>query len=175
MEIRPYTYRGLPFLVASNGDIYIEGRDVLYSDGRVRHYPRRKIPQNPVRDYQYITVSLQQITINIRVNRLVAFAYPEVCGEYFEGAEANHLDENHFNNDCSNLRWVTRKENVNWGTATERRKQKVSKQVLCVETGVVYPSYQQARIQMGHPKSTCIRDVCLGRQKTAYGYHWRYV
>lgn len=46
-----------------------------------------------------------------------------------------------------------------------------SKQVLCIETGEVYPSaaYVEKNIISG------VRDVIKGKQLTAGGYHWRYL
>ena len=46
-----------------------------------------------------------------------------------------------------------------------------SKPVVCVETGVVYPSQLAAEKATGF---TGIHKVCRGRQYTAGGYHWRY-
>ncbi len=45
------------------------------------------------------------------------------------------------------------------------------KPVICVETGVVYPSQLAAEKATGF---TGIHKVCRGRQYTAGGYHWRY-
>lgn len=46
--------------------------------------------------------------------RWIALTYPElVQNEYFEGAEIDHIDTDPTNNHPSNLRWVTRKENMN--------------------------------------------------------------
>ena len=45
------------------------------------------------------------------------------------------------------------------------------KPVVCVETGVVYPSQLAAEKATGF---TGIHKVCRGRQYTAGGYHWRY-
>lgn len=46
--------------------------------------------------------------------RWVAITFPElVQGEYFEGAEIDHIDGDKLNNHPSNLRWVTHKENMN--------------------------------------------------------------
>ena len=59
------------------------------------------------------------------IHRLVAFAFPEICGEWFEGAEVNHLDENPLNNTPANLRWTTHRDNNLWGTKIERQRQKM--------------------------------------------------
>lgn len=70
----------------------------------------------------YHTVHLLNNTC--RINRLVAFAFPEICGEYFDGAVANHLDEDVENDLAENIRWCSHKENINWGTAMRRAEQK---------------------------------------------------
>ena len=44
-------------------------------------------------------------------HRLVALSFPEICGEYFEGAEVDHLDNDRENNSPFNLQFVTKEEN----------------------------------------------------------------
>ena len=48
-----------------------------------------------------------------RVNRLVAEAFPEICGELFEGCHVDHIDTNRKNNNANNLSCVTPRENKN--------------------------------------------------------------
>ena len=48
------------------------------------------------------------------------------------------------------------------------------KKVLCVETGIVYDSCGEAGRKTNINKK-CISSVCIGKQKTAGGYHWMYV
>ncbi len=44
----------------------------------------------------------------------IALTYPELVeNEYFEGAEIDHKDTDRLNNHPSNLRWVTRRDNLN--------------------------------------------------------------
>ena len=48
----------------------------------------------------------------------------------------------------------------------------ISKEVMCVETGIIYPSayeaQRQTEIDSGH-----IRACCIGTRITAGGYHWK--
>lgn len=46
------------------------------------------------------------------VHRLVAFAFPEICGEYFDGADIDHKDTDPTNNRAENLHWVTKSGNM---------------------------------------------------------------
>lgn len=92
--------------------------------------------------------------------------------------ECNHKDENPENCIVSNLEWISHKNNINYGTHTERMKKNMtgpykSKPVLCVETGVVYPSAKEAGRQTVVHRTTIIK-CCRGKQNTAGGYHWQY-
>jgi len=51
-----------------------------------------------------------------------------------------------------------------------------SKQIRCVETGVVYSSARDAGRQLGNPKLySGISNVLRGRVEKAGGYHWEYL
>ena len=70
--------------------------------------------------------------------------------------------------------------NTNHGTRIERiseaqrnRKDR-SKPVMCIETGIVYPSINEASRKTGANRQT-IADVCNKKLKTAGGYHWKFV
>ena len=49
----------------------------------------------------------------IEVHRIVAKAFPEICGEWFSGCEVDHIDTDRSNNNATNLRVCTRKDNMN--------------------------------------------------------------
>lgn len=51
-------------------------------------------------------------TKNHFISRLVAQAFPEICGEWFEGCEVDHIDCDPTNNKATNLRCVTKSENM---------------------------------------------------------------
>lgn len=65
--------------------------------------------------YGYLLVTLYKDgkRTTFSVHRLVAMAFQDVCGEYVNGLEVDHLDTNPSNNKATNLRWCTRKENCN--------------------------------------------------------------
>lgn len=50
---------------------------------------------------------------------------------------------------------------------------KIQKEVICLETGVVYESVREAGRQTGINNSNVIQ-CCKGRYKSAGGYHWMY-
>ena len=56
----------------------------------------------------------------------------------------------------------------------ENRNAKNETPVLCIETGVIYPSMIAAAESIGLEPSN-ISSVCCGRSRTAGGYHWRRV
>lgn len=105
-----------------------------------------------------------------RVNRLVAEAFiPNKEGK----ATVNHKDENKFNNCADNLEWLTRAENNNYGTHNKRIGKALSKPVYCAELDTVFESTSDAARKLGIVQSN-ISYCCLGKRKTAGGYHWQY-
>ena len=96
--------------------------------------------------------------------------------------EVNHIDENKVNNAASNLEWCTQNYNNNYGTRNKRISNAKrnntynTKQVMCIETGIIYPSTREAERQTGIDNSQ-ISAVCTHKKnyKTAGGFHWKYV
>lgn len=102
-----------------------------------------------------------------KIHRLVAQTFIENPNNL---PQINHKDEDKTNNHITNLEFCDRKYNCNYGT----RNEKLSKQVICLETGVVYPSTMEVQRQLGFTHST-ISKCCTGKYKQAYGFHWKYV
>jgi group I intron endonuclease len=65
-------------------------------------------------------------------------------------------------------RYIRTKESLEKQTANLRRK------VLCVETGVIYPSCQQAGLENGINRGS-ISKAALGIVQRAGGLHWEYI
>ena len=61
-----------------------------------------------------------------RIHHLVALAFPEICGEWFEGCEVDHINGNKTDNRAVNLRVCTHTENMNNPITLERKRKKVA-------------------------------------------------
>ena len=111
------------------------------------------------------------------VHQLVIRAFPEICGEYFEGAEVNHKDENPANNVAWNLEWCDRWYNTHYGTRNRRLSdQKEKKPIVQMDKlGNVIKLWESAHEAARHGyKRWCIVQCCNGKQYTSSGYLWAY-
>lgn len=141
--------------------------------------------------YKAITLRVDGKNRTCRVHRLVAEAFIPNPNNY---PVVNHKDEDKTNNmiwvnedgsidyNKSNLEWCTQKYNINYGTTIIRRKstrnqnkshnyqREVGQYTL---NGVLIKKYPSAS-DTGYCRE-CIRDCCNGKQKTAYGYKWKYL
>ena len=51
-----------------------------------------------------------------------------------------------------------------------------SKEIVCVETGIIYKNAKTASISLGHNnRGTNIQNIVNKTNRTAYGFHWRYI
>lgn len=176
----------------------IEGYEGLYQvsnlgrvkslyDGRRKIFREKILKSRKIGKSGYLAVVLykngeMKATL---VHRLVGKAF--VLG-WFEGAVINHIDHNPSNNVSSNLEWITQKDNCSHeksfaGQLTAMRNKKLftngilSKKVLqFTKDGTFireWPSTHEITRQLGF-HSSHIQKCCNGKQKTAYGYIWRY-
>lgn len=109
---------------------------------------------------------------NFKVHRLVIETFNPVVG--MELLDCNHIDENKTNNELGNLEWLTRKANLNYGTHNERISEAHRVPILCVELNKEFESIQAAAKVFKHSRGNIWR-VLDKPNRTACGYHWRYV
>ena len=115
------------------------------------------------------------------VHRLVAIAFiPNLENK----SQINHKNEVKIDNTVSNLEWCDTTYNINYGTRTARAVQNRrsfklgnhpnAKPVFCVELNKKFDCAKSAQEELGINKS-CIGSACRGGQKTAGGFHWRFI
>lgn len=170
----------------------VKGYEGLYevsSLGRVRSVKRNLVMHPHPRRHGYLAVMLYgkggHKTRNFKqfsVHRLVAEAFIPNPDNL---PEVNHKDECKTNNCAENLEWVTRLENVNYGTAKTRRAKKAvnGKKSVAIqqftkdgELVKTYPSLAEVHRQTGYEQANICRCAQGSKQYShAYGYVWRYV
>lgn len=152
----------------------IENYEELYwvsNIGRVKS--KRKILKPINSEYLKVGLSKNGIQTTKYIHRLVA--------ETFLGKsdlQVNHKDENKHNNCVDNLEWITFKENMNYGTKQDRESLiKTKYNVLQYDLdGNLIKKWFNLReiVKNTNYKKSNIQYCCLGKNKTAYGYIWKY-
>ena len=160
----------------------ISGYEGLYevSDlGRVRSlkYGKEKILKPGKTHGGYLMIGLRKDghMKYLLVHRLVAKAFIPNPNNL---ETVNHKDETKTNNTVSNLEWMSREDNINYGTHNKRVGEALSKQVQMFDkkTGEVlatFPSTREANRVTGIAQPN-ISACCNGKLKSAGGYIWRY-
>lgn len=87
--------------------------------------------------YSKINIYTREGTVQLLVHRLVAECFVPGMDH---GLEVNHIDGDKANNDCSNLEWVTSRENNLHALQTGLRVPSGQKRVCIVETGESFQS-----------------------------------
>lgn len=151
----------------------------------------RKIIKGSLDHKGYIKITLykngQRTTLG--AHRIVAQEFiPNPKGKQ----QVNHRDGDKQNNATYNLEWCTNAENqqhkfhvLGYRMPAEQLRtiqqkgleiahKKSKKQIQCIETGKVYESIKDAVKEFGTSQSN-FSLVLKGKNKTAAGYHWRYV
>ena len=129
----------------------------------------------------YLRVGLKRNNkcFNASVHRLVAEAFVPNPDNL---PEVNHKDECKTNNLPSNLEWCDRSYNCQYGQRADKYRAKVSKPFeqltldgVRVRTFRCLPDIVEAGFKMSQMRN--IHNVLnkKGKNKTAYGYQWRYI
>ena len=173
-----------------------EGLYMVSNFGRVKSLPRTTtkgqiIRPSDLRRYESICLTKGGIQRKFLTHRLVAKAFPEICGEWFDGCEVHHKDGNTFNNNAENLKTCTPKENMNDPLTKYRISQakkgksswnkgkhntwssKEVKQILNGNVIAIYPSMVAAAKAVNGDVGS-ISKVCSGKSKEHKGFQWEY-
>ena len=87
-----------------------------------------------------------------------------------------HISEEHKKKliESSKNRIVTEETRKKLRRAGMKEKNSQSKKVMCIETEEIFPCIREAERKLGVANQH-ISDCCKGKQKTAGGYHWKYI
>lgn len=154
----------------------------VFEDGQIWSYPHKKWLKPKTRKDGYQQVNLSDNEGKIKTYQLHRIVYEAVTGEPIpEGMQCNHISEE--KTDCSfaNLNLLTPKENMNWGTRTERaakanKNGKLSKQVGAFKNGELIMTFSSTK-EAGRQgfDSGAVSKCCNGKLPHYRGYIWKYI
>lgn len=163
-----------------------------------RNTTRNKQPNGRIDRLGYRRVSLGRGNERM-FHILVAKAFPEICGEWFEGCAVHHKDGNKMNNAPENLTVITKiehhkihyqeapdsftkpsaKRSTSISKALKGKKctngleRKINQYTRDMDFVAHYDTITQAAESNGYDISN-ISKVLRGKMKTAYGFIWQY-
>ena len=169
-------YEGL-YQISNLGRVKSLERTVAAKSGSKRTVRERILKPRTDKD-DYLLVNLYEGSgkrKTFKVHRLVCEAFHD---NPKNNPEVNHINEDKSDNSACNLEWVTAKENCNHGTRNARSAKSLSKPVgqYTPNGGLVkvWQSACEVQRQLGFAQQH-ISDVARSKQKTAYGYVWKYI
>lgn len=99
------------YQISSDGIIKSLDR-VVNNNGGCDYRKGRVLKTTENRGYLQVILCKNGRTKTHKVHQLVAKAFPEICGEWFEGCEIDHIDGMRSNNKATNLKVCTKSENM---------------------------------------------------------------
>lgn len=164
------------YAVSNKGRIRSLDRVILFKDGKTRKFRGQILTLRTTNNSGYITVGLHDAgkQKTLLVHRIVAEAFIENSNGY---TEVNHIDQNKFNNEVSNLEWCTHKENVNHGDEIERGaiKQRRKFRQLDLDGNLIkiWNGFKKMQRETGFQRKS-VYDCCTGKRDSYKGFKWEY-
>ena len=170
-------YEGL-YQVSNLGNVKSIDKIIKRKNGIEQHF-KEKIINKWNSNYAYVNLSKNGKGKTYTIHRLVAQAFIDNPNNY---PCVNHKDENKKNNNVNNLEWCDYKYNNNYNFKMNKIRDKLingklSKKVIQYDMNdnliKLWKSTMQIERCLNY-KNQSISNCCKGKQKTAYGYKWKY-
>ena len=145
----------------------------VFEDGRIYSYKSNKWLKPCTTENGYQRVGLTDNEGNRKMYLLHRVVWEAVTGSTIPpGYEINHLSEVKTENMITNLELVSHKDNVNYGSRT----QKCSKQVGAFKNNELVMSFKSTA-EAGRQGffQTSVAACCNGKRKTHKGFTWKYI
>lgn len=162
-------YEGL-YQVSNKGIVKSLDR-VVYNNGGydLRKGKLLKLDEN--RGYLQVHLCKNGKSKTFKVHQLVAYSFPEICGEYFTGCEINHIDGVKTNNTVENLEVCTKSENMRNPVTVEKLRHTKNKPVLQYDiNGNFIKEWESISVASNelHISRSTITDSINGRNTRKY-------
>lgn len=151
----------------------IKGFEGLYevsNFGRIKNRHGRILkPRLYDNKYLYVILYRKQAYKNFRVHRITAQTF---IPNPLNFPEVNHKDGNKLNNNCLNLEWCTRQENIRHSNNILGNSH--CRPIMCLETRQIFNSIKNAAKFYNIDPSSLTKHL-KGKYKISCGYHWKYL
>ena len=118
--------------------------------------------------FSYGLTDDNNVQVRFKLHQIILQTFCE--GKLKDGLSVDHKDRNRLNNNLSNLRFATRKEQYD----NRENKEYKYKPVICINNQIKYESCQNAEDKLGLVKNTVSR-VARGERKSIHGYKFKYI